>query len=186
MICSISGLSYEQAAALSPPGNILGMAILPLCIRAETPSSSREIPGPLRGWEQWATWDDADRVCPTPYRDPEKALCFWPSRLTLNIEPTFGRFELEVTVFSESWLPLPGDEKVWPLRSRRMAPRNRRRTRWTTLDEASGRSLSNRRNLSLERSSGQIGDSQGDRHARATLQGAVVESPRGMRRATCG
>ncbi len=25
MICSISGLSYEQAAALSPPGNILGI-----------------------------------------------------------------------------------------------------------------------------------------------------------------
>ena len=33
----------------------------------------------------------------------------------LDIEPTFGRFELEVTVFSESWLPLPGDGKVWPL-----------------------------------------------------------------------
>ncbi len=93
---------------------LLAMAILPLCIRAETTSPSKEIPGPLRGWEQWATWDDADRVCPTPYRDPDKPLCFWPSRLTLEIEPTVGRFELEVTVFSESWVPLPGDGTAWP------------------------------------------------------------------------
>ena len=37
MICSISGLSYEQAAALSPPGNILGMdnsAFVPPCRNA--------------------------------------------------------------------------------------------------------------------------------------------------------
>ena len=92
----------------------VALAILPLCVRAETTPTSREIPAPLRGWEQWATWDDADRVCPTPYRDPDKPLCFWPSRLTLNIEPTAGRFELEVTAFSESWLPLPGDGTVWP------------------------------------------------------------------------
>ena len=96
------------------PAILLALAILPLCICAETPSPSREIPGPLRGWEQWATWDDADRVCPTPYRDPDKPLCFWPSRLTLKIEPTLGRFELEVTVFSESWVPLPGDGTAWP------------------------------------------------------------------------
>jgi hypothetical protein len=92
----------------------LALAIFPLCICAQTNPPSREIPAPLRGWEQWATWDDADRVCPTPYRDPGKPLCFWPSRLTLNIEPAAGRFELEVTVFSESWLPLPGDGTVWP------------------------------------------------------------------------
>ena len=92
----------------------VALAILPLCIRAETTPPFREIPAPLRGWEQWATWDDADRVCPTPYRDPDKPLCFWPSRLTLNIEPTAGRFELEVTIFSESWVPLPGDGTIWP------------------------------------------------------------------------
>ena len=96
------------------PAILLAMAILPLCIRAEPTSPSKEIPGPLRGWEQWATWDDADRVCPTPYRDPDKPLCFWPSRLTLEIEPTVGRFALEVTVFSESWVPLPGDGTAWP------------------------------------------------------------------------
>ena len=93
---------------------LLALAILPLCIRAQTTSPSREIPGPLRGWEQWATWDDADRLCPTPYRDPDKPLCFWPSRLALSIEPTVGRFELEVTVYRESWVPLPGDGTAWP------------------------------------------------------------------------
>jgi hypothetical protein len=90
------------------------LPILPLCIRAQTTSPPREIPGLLRGWEQWATWDDADRVCPTPYRDPEKPLCFWPSQLRLNIESTVGHFEVDVTVFSESWVPLPGDGTAWP------------------------------------------------------------------------
>jgi hypothetical protein len=101
-------LRFLRSALLS------ALAVLPLCVRAQPQSGAKQIPEPLRGWEDWATWNDADRKCPTPYGDPAKPLCFWPSRLTLDIYNASGRFELDVTVFSQSWIPLPGDGKSWP------------------------------------------------------------------------
>ncbi len=92
----------------------LALAVLPVCLRAQPQREAREIPGPLRGWEDWATWDYPDRVCPRPYNEPSKALCFWPSQLTLAVDQTSGRFALEMTVYSESWVPLPGDASNWP------------------------------------------------------------------------
>ena len=82
---------------------------------AAAEETMREIPEPLRAWKGWATWDDYYRLCPTPYQDPNKHLCFWPSRLTLDIAGDSGRFDLGVTVFGESWIPLPGGEGAWPI-----------------------------------------------------------------------
>ena len=94
------------------------LIILPLSMRAQPQGEAKEIPGPLRGWEAWATWEDRDRDCPTTYRNPAAPLCFWPSRLSLNVDETSGRFELGVTVFSKSWIPLPGNDSIWPLEVR--------------------------------------------------------------------
>ncbi len=55
------------------------------------------------------------RDCPTSYQDSGKRICFWPSRLALQIENATGRFDFEVTVFSASWVPLPGNRDLWPL-----------------------------------------------------------------------
>jgi hypothetical protein len=77
--------------------------------------AAKEIPEPLQAWKGWAIWDDADRVCPSPYQDPKKHLCFWPSHLVLQIDSTSGRFNLGVSVFSETWIPLPGGRDVWPV-----------------------------------------------------------------------
>ena len=77
--------------------------------------TAKEIPEPLQAWKGWATWDDADLACPSPYQDPTKRLCFWPSRLALEIDSTSGRFNLGVSVFSETWIPLPGGRDVWPV-----------------------------------------------------------------------
>lgn len=75
---------------------------------------ARQIPDALKAWEGWATWDDEHRFCPTPFNDAKKHLCFWPSRLGLNIDHAGGRFELAVTVFHETWVPLPGSAEAWP------------------------------------------------------------------------
>ncbi|MGA9578985.1 MAG: hypothetical protein WBV90_15340 [Terrimicrobiaceae bacterium] len=83
--------------------------------QAAAEETAREIPEPLQAWKGWATWDDNYRLCPTPYQDPNKHLCFWPSRLTLDIVGDSGRFDLGVTVFGESWIPLPGGEGAWPI-----------------------------------------------------------------------
>ncbi|MHA3775183.1 hypothetical protein ACXR0O_26975 [Verrucomicrobiota bacterium sgz303538] len=76
---------------------------------------ARQIPDALKAWEGWATWDDINRECPTPYNDASKRLCFWPSRLGLDIQRATGQFDLGVTTFSETWIPLPGNQESWPL-----------------------------------------------------------------------
>ncbi len=91
------------------------LTFLPLFTHAQPQGTTKEIPEPLRGWEGWATWDDSDRACPAPYQDPAKRLCFWPSRLAIEIESDSGRFDLEVSVFRETWIPLPGGGDVWPV-----------------------------------------------------------------------
>ncbi|HSI11020.1 MAG TPA: hypothetical protein VK961_03200, partial [Chthoniobacter sp.] len=83
---------------------------------AASPSADagRQIPDPLKPWESWALWDDAKRACPTPFSDPHKPLCFWPSRMGLQATQTGAQFDVVVTVFSETWVPLPGDASAWP------------------------------------------------------------------------
>ena len=82
-------------------------------VLAQTPPP-RPIPEPLRPWVGWATWDEVHRDCPTPYSDSKKHFCFWPSLFSLQADKNGGRFELAVTVFHETWVPLPGGAETWP------------------------------------------------------------------------
>jgi len=75
----------------------------------------REIPDPLKTWSGWALWNDRDLDSPTPYSNPKRPLRLWPSRLSMEVDGAGGRFGFSVTVFSETWLPLPGDGQLWPL-----------------------------------------------------------------------
>ena len=62
---------------------LLGLALL-AASTAQAAPPERQIPDALKPWEAWATWDDEHRLCPTPYSDAKKHLCFWPSRLGLQ------------------------------------------------------------------------------------------------------
>ncbi len=78
------------------------------------PSTDPRIPEPLRAWEGWVLWGQDHRTCPTPYNAADKHLCLWPSRLALDVGATGARFDFSVSVFSESWVPLPGGGEYWP------------------------------------------------------------------------
>jgi hypothetical protein len=91
----------------------LRFPILAVCLAIA--AKAAPIPEPLKAWETWATWNDEYRNCPHPYNDPKKHLCFWPSRLTLEVEKTGARFSLGVAVFNETWIPLPGGPEAWPM-----------------------------------------------------------------------
>ncbi|MBK8475040.1 MAG: hypothetical protein IPL39_01675 [Opitutaceae bacterium] len=99
---------------------VWALAALTLSMRGASPSepASRRIPEPLKAWETWATWGEQHRDCPTPYSDPKKHLCFWPSRLNLEAGNAGGRFAMAATVFHEAWLPLPGGLEAWPMEVR--------------------------------------------------------------------
>jgi len=80
-----------------------------------TVQAAPPIPDVLKPWEEWATWNEKHRWCPTPYSSSSNHLCFWPSRLGLQAEKAGGKFDLVVDVFGETWVPLPGSEDTWPV-----------------------------------------------------------------------
>jgi len=98
----------------------LSLLCLPamLACAAHSAPEAKAIPDPLKPWETWATWDAKDKECPTPYMDAKKPLPFWLSRLTLQADKASGHFEMGVTAFRETWLPLPGGKEVWPVEVR--------------------------------------------------------------------
>jgi len=98
------------------PVVVAGVIVQVLPLIAAPPAEERvaELPAPLQDWTGWAAWDDRTRDCPTPYNDPKKRLCQWPSRLMLDVDPEGGRFGLAVAVFAETWLRLPGGADAWP------------------------------------------------------------------------
>ena len=99
----------------SPHSNLFRLALLLSTVLPRWLAAADAIPDPLKTWEQWAVWGEEHRACPTPYSDPKKHLCFWPSQLALQVARTGATFELGVTVFHETWVPLPGGPEAWPL-----------------------------------------------------------------------
>ena len=80
-----------------------------------TEEPQRDLPEPLKPWTGWALWDQRDIDSPTPYHDPKKPLRLWPSRLAMDVDGAGGKFTFGVEVFSETWVPLPGDGEMWPV-----------------------------------------------------------------------
>ena len=77
-------------------------------------SADQRIPEPLRAWEGWVLWGQDHRDSPTPYNAPDKYFSLWPSRLALDVRADGARFDFSVSVFGESWVPLPGGGDHWP------------------------------------------------------------------------
>ncbi len=113
----------------SSPLRLLGLAVLAACAAlplfaqtsppalppAPSIAPTRAIPDVLKPWQDWVLWNDAQAMCPVPWNDPKKSLCFWPSRLALTVEKSGARWEIAVQTFAETWVPLPGGAEAWPL-----------------------------------------------------------------------
>ncbi len=73
-----------------------------------------EIPDVLKPWKDWVLWDTPQRNSPSPFDDSKQRLSFWPSTLQLEVFPDRAIWSLEVRVFDESWIALPGEPEIWP------------------------------------------------------------------------
>ena len=74
----------------------------------------------LEGWQDWVLHGHEYRRCPFRYdseaREPGDFICTWPGRLEVNVDAKAGLFVQRWTIFGkQQWVPLPGDESVWPL-----------------------------------------------------------------------
>jgi hypothetical protein len=100
---------------MKPPRTILTLIILVIAFEAGVMGASVTIPEPLKPWVDWVLWKDDSRNVPTPFNNPRKPLSTWPTRLNFQADATSGRFDFSVTVFTESWVPLPGGPDAWPV-----------------------------------------------------------------------
>lgn len=93
----------------------LGACCAGLLTGTLTHAQERELPPDLADWQDWVLWDEGHRQCPTPYNDASKHLCYWQSKLALNMGSKEGTFRFYIQVFNEGWVSLPGDNLTWPM-----------------------------------------------------------------------
>jgi len=82
--------------------------------RAHASPTPAEIPEALRPWVGWVLHGHDDARCPFLSGSPDQRQCVWPSRLSLDLDERSGRFTQQWLVHRDGWVPLPGDERLWP------------------------------------------------------------------------
>ena len=87
-------------------------------VGAATEKSANAIPHALEDWQAWALKDQEFRRCPflagADASSESSYRCAWPERLQLTVDTHGGRFAQHWQVYSDSWVPLPGDLEHWP------------------------------------------------------------------------
>ena len=87
---------------------------------AVTPSLAAEkpkVPEPLKPWVDWVLHDHQEELsCTSNYNNSNNLRCNWPSSLDLEINSKKGSFIQSWYLEDESWIQLPGNEKVWPVK----------------------------------------------------------------------
>jgi hypothetical protein len=76
------------------------------------------VPKDLQDWQPWVLDGHEAHACPyfssaEPSKD-DSHVCAWPARLNLDLNAHGGKFSQAWQLYSESWVPLPGDKEHWP------------------------------------------------------------------------
>lgn len=91
---------------------VLALLAVALSARAQV-----QVPGDLRGWEDWVLHGHEAHRCPwlIPGRPTDESrVCAWPSTLELAVDSHGGHFTQRWQVAAETWIPLPGSLETWP------------------------------------------------------------------------
>ena len=94
------------------------LAVLAPLAHSQPSTPEPFVPEPLKPWVPWVLQGHERELAPPRYDDAKARPAFWPSRLRLDAGATGARFNLEVEVFAETWVPLPGGEGAWPVEAR--------------------------------------------------------------------
>jgi hypothetical protein len=81
------------------------------------PIPRERIPESLRPWSDWALRGHEAELCTSFPAGPagEEKRCAWPGVLSLDLVETGGSFRQTWTLEADSFVPLPGEAKRWPL-----------------------------------------------------------------------
>ena len=75
--------------------------------------SPEQVPEPLKPWIGWVMQGQGEKLCPN-LNGGEERLCAWASRLDLNLDEKQGSFSQAWELYTDGWVPLPGEDKRWP------------------------------------------------------------------------
>ena len=90
------------------------LCLVDMMVVAVAPVQAVDIPASLKPWKKWVLHDKADQPCPAHFDNGTIRRCWWPSRLVMDVSDQGGLFEQQVTVYTPTWVTLPGDETHWP------------------------------------------------------------------------
>jgi hypothetical protein len=82
---------------------------------AAEPLPRERVPEPLKAWTDWALRGQESALCPYFLGGGDETQCAWPGRLTLDLGEKGGRFSQTWAVQVAGFVPLPGDDRRWPL-----------------------------------------------------------------------
>ncbi len=92
------------------------LATFGLAVAVQAEALPREqVPEPLKPWIDWALRGHEQELCPYFDGAADRSQCAWPARLTLDLDEKSGRFTQQWRVYSDAWIPLPGDARRWPV-----------------------------------------------------------------------
>lgn len=81
--------------------------------QAAPPLRVDEVPAPLAPWWSWVLYGETSPDCPWQTAEATR-VCAWPGRVALAVDDAGASFELDVEVWGEAEVPLPGREGQWP------------------------------------------------------------------------
>lgn len=95
----------------------LALVLVLLLLSIAAPASAGpDVPEPLKPWTSWALHGKEEALCPTLQdADAGAARCAWPARLELVLDEKHGTWKQSWHLDAKSAVPLPGDDKRWPL-----------------------------------------------------------------------
>ncbi|HXO20244.1 MAG TPA: hypothetical protein VOA87_10030, partial [Thermoanaerobaculia bacterium] len=91
------------------------LAALAAAPAAAQPLPRERVPEPLRPWTDWALRGQESALCPYLLGDDDETRCVWPGRLALDLGEKGGTFQQAWSVEVAGFVPLPGDDRRWPL-----------------------------------------------------------------------
>ena len=114
--CQIKSISYLIVFFLMMTFSFAVFAETSIKTSFDQPSidtKAQNIPDNLKQWIPWVTKDKPEIKCPIIY-NKNRHLCAYPGTLLLSIGKTSGTFLQAWTLYTKSFVPVPGDYKNWP------------------------------------------------------------------------
>jgi len=84
---------------------------------------SAQIPPALQPWQSWVLAKHPQHPC--PWLDGGNQQCLWVGQTVIDATPTGADFKVDLQLFQDGWVTLPGDVRHWP---QQLSARNSQQT----------------------------------------------------------